>query len=178
MILLVVQCYKIASNSWYKNILPYFWFLVENVNDFSSKEAMERNGWSFMDIGGGKWSEDSVFSSGDKFCKDVTSASYCGYKYPGDGVVSYTFPYPGTATLMYGQSWDTGSVHVKKNGKEIDSRRTRGSSSVTFDFTSGDILNIVELGNSVINIHQLTLTRSGEKKTKSISLLTSYFLLL
>ena len=117
---------------------------------------MKRNGWSFT------WNDGYAFwPNNNDYCKDVPSTSYCGFQYPGDGVVSYTFHYTGTGTLNYGQSWGTGSVQVKKNGNEIDSRQSRGLSSVTFDFTSGDVLKVVELGNSVINIHQLTLIPSG-----------------
>lgn len=79
-------------------------------------------------------------------------------------MLSYTFSYSGTATLQYGQSWDTGSVHVKKNDEEIDSRSNRGSSNAIFEFSSGDVLKILELG-SVINIDKLTLEKSGKKKT-------------
>ena len=74
---------------------------------------MINHGWNF------DWNDPYVFLSSDKYCKDLPSASYCGFKYPGNGMLSYTFPYGGRATLEYGQSWDSGSVHVKKNEVEI-----------------------------------------------------------
>ena len=134
-----------------------FSFLVEDVNDFSSKEAMESNGWVFNLDG------DHVFVRGGKFCRNVLSTSYCGFVHPQDLTLSYTFSYSGTANLQYGQSWDKGSVHVKKNNEEIDSRSSRGSSNTTFAFSLGDVLHIIELGASVINIHKLSLQKSCEK---------------
>ena len=119
---------------------------------------MENNGWVFNLDG------PNVFIRGGKFCRDVLSTSYCGFVHPKDLTLSYTFSYSGIATLQYGQSFDSGSVHVKKNNEEIDSRSSRGSSTITFAFSSGDVLHIMELGGSVINIHKHSLEQSGEKK--------------
>jgi hypothetical protein len=125
---------------------------------------MIKHGWVF------NWNDAYVFLSGDnRYCKSVPSTSYCGFKYPGDGMISYTFSYDGTATLEYGHSSDRGSVHVKKNDVEIDSRDTRGSSTTTFDFFAGDTLTITELG-SVMNIHTLSLQRSNETSSNDIAL--------
>ena len=119
---------------------------------------MEKEGWVF------NWNDQYVISPDSTYCQNVPSTSYCGFRYPGDGMISYTFSYSGTATLEYGQSWDTGSVHIMKNDEEIDSRINRGSSSTTFDFSSGDVLQIKELGNSVINIDKLSLRKLGKKE--------------
>ena len=132
---------------------------------------MINHGWNF------DWNDPYVFLSSDKYCKDLPSASYCGFKYPGNGMISYTFPYGGRATLEYGQSWDSGSVHVKKNEVEIDSRNTRGSSTTKFDFVAGDTLAIEELG-SVINIHKLTLRRFSPGKSNFESKYYCYLLML
>ena len=135
------------------------------MTNFSSKAAMEHEGWHF------EWSDNYVFLSGTKlsgtYCKGVPSTSYCGFTHPNDGTISYIFSYSGTATLQYGQSWHKGSVRVMKNDKVIDSMSSAGSSSKTFDFSSGDVLKIEEV-NSVINIHKLTLTHSdsGDEKAK------------
>ena len=149
---------EITSIYYPVTAMPCVLFLDEYLTDFSSKEAMEREGWVF------DWDDQYVFSPGAQFCKDVLSTSYCGFSSAGDGMISYTFSYSGTATLQYGQSWDTGSVHIKKNDEEIDSRTTRGSSNVIFDFSSGDVLKILELDVSVINIDKLTLEKRGKKK--------------
>ena len=132
---------------------------------------MINHGWNF------DWNDPYVFLSSDKYCKDLPSASYCGFKYPGNGMISYTFPYGGRATLEYGQSWDSGSVHVKKNEVEIDSRNTRGSSTTKFDFVAGDTLAIEELG-SVINIHKLTLRRFSPGNSNFESKYYCYLLML
>lgn len=74
------------------------------------------------------------------------------------GVVSYTFSASGTGTLSYGQSWHRGSVHVYMNNEELGSRNTRGTSDLEIVFGPGDVLQIKELGDSIINIHSLCLT--------------------
>lgn len=124
---------------------------------------MEGNGWEF------NWDDGNVFWPGDRFCKDVPSTSYCGFKWPGAGVVSYTFSAHGRGTLGYGQSWDRGSVHVYMNNKELGSRRARGTSNLEIEFWPGDVLRIMEHGDSIINIHSLCLTLD---KGISISLLS------
>ena len=90
---------------------------------------MEQGGWSFS------WNDGYIFWPGDQFCGDyysVPSTSYCGFQYPGDGEISYTFTSSGTADLRYGQSWYAGSVHVKKNEEELDSRNTIGISDIRY----------------------------------------------
>ena len=121
---------------------------------------MKNNGWIFNDI----FNKDaSVYNANAaEYCKDVPSTSYCGYAWPGDLMISYVFSYSGIATLHYGQSWIYGSIRVKKNNVEIDSRSTQGSSTTEFVFSSGDVLQIVEHDQTVINIHSLTLRKSGE----------------
>ena len=117
---------------------------------------MEQGGWKFS------WNYDFIFWRVDnaQFC-DVPSTSFCGGKYPGVGEISYTFTYSGSANVRYGQSHHAGSVHVKKNEEEVDSRNTIGTSDITFDFSAGDVLTIYEIGESVMSIHSLTLTQSG-----------------
>ena len=120
---------------------------------------MESNGWV---IG---WNSNHAFLKGGRVCENVPSTSYCGYRYPGVGVVSYTFSASGTGTLIYGHSWRGGSIHVFLNDKEIGSRSTRGRATVSFSFSAGDILQIKEFGESVINIHSLC-TSSQTQGTK------------
>ena len=136
--------------------LASFFISVEEISDFSSQEAMESIGLVS--------DNNFEFSTDPLFCKDVPSTSYCGYKYPGDGTLSYTFSYSGIATLRYGQSVDQGSVHVKKNDEEIDSISSLGTSIITFAFSPNDVLQIVEMGDSVINIHHVAIKRSCEKQ--------------
>jgi hypothetical protein len=135
-----------------------FFFLVEFEygNDFSSKAAMEKEGWIFSH------NDKNVFIQGGKFCKDLPVTSYCGFMHPGDLMVSYKFSYSGSATLKYGRSFAFGCVQVKKNNVKIASRCSPGSSITTFAFISGDVIQLVEVDRSVINIHFLTLTRGSK----------------
>lgn len=109
---------------------------------------MESNGWIF------EWNDGSVFRPRGTYCNNVPPKSYCGYRYPGEGVLSYLFTTSGTGTLNYGQSWDRGSVHVFLNNVKLGSRSTRGTSVLNFSYETGDIIRIKET-KSVININSL-----------------------
>ena len=125
------------------------------LTDFTSKVAMENQGWVFG------WNDQNVFAPGGSYCLGVPLTSYCGFTSPGDLIISYTFSNNGVATLGYGQSWDSGYVTVSINNVVIDSRNARGASEITFDYNAGDILRIIELGESVINIHGLFMKSKG-----------------
>ena len=120
--------------------------ISECLNDFSSKEAMEANGWVFG------WNDKYVFRPAGSYCNNVPTTSYCGFRYPGEGVLSYTFPDSGTVTLSYGHSWNRGSVDVYMNDEKLESLTSRGTSDLTISYSAGDKLQIKEI-NSVINIH-------------------------
>ena len=120
---------------------------------------MEDEGWVF------DWDDQYMFLPlGGNYCKDVPSKSYCGFRYPGSGTISFTFRNGenGVATLLYGRNWDGGEnpISVSKNDVVIDSRDTRGDSEIKFDYSAGDILRITE-NYSVINIHSLVMKSSG-----------------
>ena len=121
--------------------------ISECLNDFSSKEAMEANGWVFG------WNDNYVFRPAGSFCNNVPTTSYCGFRHPGEGVLSYTFPDSGTVTLSYGHSWNSGSVHVYMNDEKLESLTSRGTSDLTISYSAGDKLQIKEHPDSVINIH-------------------------
>ena len=123
---------------------------------------MELGGWIFSKDDGSEWTQAEAWwrPRNDQYCR-VPWTSYCGFAYPGNGMLSYTFTFSGTADFRYGQSWHKGSVHVKKNEEEISSLDNTGSSDVTFDFSAGDVLEIYEIEESVFNIHSLVLTKSG-----------------
>ena len=130
--------------------------MATELNDFSTKIIMEADGWTF------NCNDKHVFSPGVEYCKDVPTTSYCGFCRTGNGTISYTFSNAGKAKLIYGQSWDKGSINVKKNNMVIDIRGTRGTSTASFDYASGDVLKIEGIGDSVINIHNITLTPRGK----------------
>ena len=111
---------------------------------------MESKGWSFS------WNDDYVFRPEGDFCDNVPLTSYCGFKAnKAEGVISYTFSYPGTAVLSYGHSWAKGTVRVDLNHQKLGLRRARGTSDIVFNYSAGDILQIMEKDASVINIHYL-----------------------
>ena len=106
---------------------------------------MKSNGWSFG------WTDAYTFWNKEQsgtYCKGVPKTSYCGWRSPGDGIVSFLFTSSGSAALYYGQSWNFGSIQIKLKGKEIAKISSIGSSITTFDFVSDDVLEIVELEGS------------------------------
>ena len=145
----ILLCYDDVSTS--------IIILAARLIDFTSKEAMEDEGWVF------DWDDQYMFlPPGGNYCKDVPSKSYCGFRYPGHGTISFTFRNGenGVATLLYSQTWGENSISVSKNDVVIDSRDTHGDFEITFDYSAGDILRITEI-ESVINIHGLFMKSSG-----------------
>ena len=110
---------------------------------------MESNGWVFA------WNDDYVFLKGGPYCVNVPSTSYCGFRYPGVAVISFTFSTSGTATLIFGNNMTYGSVKAFLNDKELGSRNGRGITTLLFTFSAGDTLQIKEFGEGVIIINSL-----------------------
>ena len=138
------------------------------VKYFPTKEVMKQEGWKFS------WNLGEVFqpkltqtkrglsdptARRRKFCKGVPYTSYCGFNEFGDGTISFTFPKSGTAELKYGQSYNKGSVHVRKNNVEISLRSSPGTSNLTFEVSTGDILEIEEK-DSIINMYYLLVNET------------------
>ena len=117
---------------------------------------MESKGWSFS------WNDQWMFRpTGADFCGNIPLTSYCGFQYPGDGEISYTFTTSGTGDLSYGHSWTVGLVKVYLNDEELGYRNTRGTSNLQFEHSVGDVLRIKELQNAVMNIHFLCTSSTG-----------------
>ena len=76
-------------------LIPFF---VQDVNNFTSIEAMKNNGWSFG------WTDSYTFVNKQQrgtYCKDVPSTSYCGFKNAAaNGVVSFTFSHVVTEIIQ------------------------------------------------------------------------------
>jgi len=131
---------------------------VIRIDDFSSKAAMISDGWVFVNEHPGL---DFIATRPSHFCQGVPDASFCGFAFPAELALQYTFSTTGKAVFDWGQSWAGGSVRIYKNGVEIDSRFSNGAQTTEFDVSTGDVLEIRELGITVINIHSLTITSNG-----------------
>merc|ERR1719499_1822016 len=131
---------------------------VIRIDDFSSKAAMISDGWVFVNEHPGF---DFIGARPSHFCAGVPEKSFCGFAHPAELALQYTFSTAGKAVFEWGQSWNGGSVVVYKNGIEIDSRSMNGAQTTELDVSAGDILEIRELGISVINIHSLTITSTA-----------------
>ena len=139
------------------------------MEDFSSKKAMESSGWEFK-------GDDYLFRPDERlklFCEDVPLNSYCGSRISGDGVISFPFYTSGRGVLSYGQSWQSGSVHVYLNDEEIQSINFTDTSSVSFNFSSGDVIRLKE-SSTYINIHALCYSPTHD----SIGMSSNYYMIL
>jgi len=103
---------------------------MTNVNSFGSKTTMESAGWAF------NWNDAYTFTlDRGRFCPNVPSASYCGFRYPGDGSISLTLSGSGTVTVDYGNSYPNGVVTLYLNNEAIDSASaSRPSKTKEFAF--------------------------------------------
>ena len=139
----------------------YFFIETHKLKYFSTKKVMETQGWKFSWIHGTifvkKLAKSNIKDPAGrwrKLCKGVPFTSYCGFNEFGDGKISYTFSELGMAELKYGQSKDNGSIHARKNDIEISSRNKTGTTNISFEACSGDVLEIEEK-DSIINMHYL-----------------------
>ena len=96
-------------------------------DSFSSKSEMESKGWVF------DWNDEYVFRP--QLCSNVPLTSYCGFRFPGDGEISFAFSSNGRGNLTYGQSYAQGSVHVYMNNQELGSTNSITTSSISFEYS-------------------------------------------
>ena len=130
---------------------------------------MESSGWKFL-------GDDYLFRPDERltnYCEDVPLNSYCGSRISADGIISFSFNTSGRGALSYGQSSEHGSVHVYLNGEEIESISYAGSSSISFNFSSGDVLRIKEQF-AYMNIHALCTTPTHD----SLGILLNCYIIL
>ena len=118
------------------------------LNDTSSKENMEQNGWIF----------DITKHKQDKYIVHCGDDSWFGHSaYWEEGSVSATFKGSGAADLVYGNCWMNHNVDVYLNQQKISfasGGQTR--KEVTFSFVKGDILKLQEDG-AIIKIYSLEI---------------------
>jgi hypothetical protein len=87
----------------------------------------------------------------------VRSTSYCGFASSSRNLgVSFVFSDSGRGRLKYGNSWKSGYVNVYMNKVKIGSVKDRRSSTITFEYSTGDVLLVKEI-NAIITIDSLGL---------------------
>eukprot|EP00038_Savillea_parva_P001181 m.102046 g.102046 ORF g.102046 m.102046 type:complete len:428 (+) comp10422_c0_seq1:52-1335(+) len=126
-----------------------------NINDFSSRAAMEASGWVFG------WDDayDFLQLPNAQFCNGVPSTSYCGFQHPGDSLISLTLDGTGQATFSFGNSWAGGTVSAALNGIVLASANPRNLTvNVTFNFSPGDVLTLTEAPTAVHSINGITFS--------------------
>jgi co-chaperonin GroES (HSP10) len=131
--------------------------------DFSSEELMQSNGYSFSHPD----YEHSFIAAGtgdrSTFCTGVPDTSYCGFAYPGDGVLSVTIAEAGEVDVEYGSTYSstTQYVTVDLNGVEVDrvtglGRNVDNRATYSMNVEAGDVVSFSEYGDTVINVHRFT----------------------
>merc|ERR1719499_689359 len=126
------------------------------INDFSSKAAMQRAGWSWNLHNPWDFIKDN-----SAFCNGAPTSAYCGFTHPGDLTLSYTFKQSGRIQIDWGQSWASGQVVLRVNGIEIDSMNSIGRKTTEFDVSSGDVLEVAEVNLSIIVMYDIIFTSDG-----------------
>merc|ERR1719499_2277922 len=126
------------------------------INDFSSKAAMQRAGWSWNLHNPWDFIKDN-----SAFCNGAPTSAYCGFTHPGDLTLSYKFKQSGRIQIDWGQSWASGQVVLRVNGIEIDSMNSIGRKTTEFDVSSGDVLEVAEVNLSIIVMYDIIFTSDG-----------------
>ena len=127
-----------------------------NLTKLSSKSVMMRNGWII----------DVEFSNGED--KDENNEISCqskqfyGYKEGiAVGSVSTIFKGSGKANFKYENCGKRGYVTVSLNGIELE--RIRSSySTVSFQYHTGDLLEIKEVNSTIMELHYLDIMDGGK----------------
>jgi hypothetical protein len=133
---------------------------VKQLNDFSSKAAMEAAGWQFS------WDNRLTFKP-EKNRYDLSGqvpwTAYWGLDNPFDATVTLVLKGKGTMTMSFGNCWEysLGYVELFVNGVrkeiayslEIDKR-------ITMDFKNGDTIEIREY-EAVIVINDISISCWG-----------------
>merc|ERR1719499_1590610 len=128
------------------------------INDFSSKAAMQRAGWSWNLHNPWDFIKDN-----SAFCNGAPTTAFCGFTHPGDLTLSYTFKQSGRIQIDWGQSWASGQVVLRVNGIEIDSMNSIGRKTTEFDVSSGDVLEVAEVNLSIIVMYDIIFTSDGSE---------------
>jgi len=119
-------------------------------SDFSSKSAMEANGWVFS------WTGNYEFWPNTYHCDGIPSTSYCGWELTEDAVgeLSLTLNLSGYSSgwvnIDYGDNWRYSGTSLFVNGELLDSTTTT-SRTFSFAFADGDVLMLAESGVMLIN---------------------------
>lgn len=132
------------------------------VNNFNSKAEMESDGWGFSGSHASGWEFIDPLNSAarSQWCSDLPTDAYCGFL-PGSEKlsVSYTFSKSGSATIQWGTTLP-GQLQLLLNSIILNTRNEIGQQLDSFQFAAGDILEVKEIGASVINIYELTIESS------------------
>merc|ERR1719499_778147 len=126
------------------------------INDFSSKAAMQSAGWS--------WNLHNLWDfikDNSAFCNGAPTSAYCGFAHPGDLTLSYTFKKAGRIQIEWGQSWASGQVVIRANGVEIDSMNSIGRKTSEFGVSTGDVLEVAEVNLSIMVMYDIVFTPDG-----------------
>ena len=142
-------------------IINMLWYLIKGCLDrglslLTSKQVMHENGWIF----------DVAESMPFRYTAKCSKNSWFGFT--GDnpvGFVSTIFKGSGKATLNYGNCYSTGVVKVYVN----NFLRSKASANVkhkmvTFEYSKGDVLKILEINTAIIKLNSLELDCRGTKQ--------------
>ena len=106
-------------------------------------KIMEKNGWIF------NMSHQDMAYLSDR-CGDDT---WYGFEIGnGVGSVQVSFKGSGNATLVFGNCWDSGEVISYLNVNTLAHAKANEFKTVSFPFTIGDILKIIEEGIAIIKL--------------------------
>jgi len=140
--------------------------------DFSSLEVMQSNGYNFSHPD----QDTSYIAPGTEYrgtyCMSIPDTSYCGWAYPGDGVVSITMAEAGEVDIEYGSMYSTSDQYVTLhlNGAEVDrvigaGRGVDNRGTYSMNVQAGDVVSFSEYGDTVINVHRFTFKEGLHVRT-------------
>ena len=128
------------------------------LTDLTSRVEMENSGWTFTPNINNKGSGAGL----EAILKACSAGTWYGWAGSGNGKTSATFVGSGRATLDYGNCWISGTVNVYLNDVIIATSPINSpSQTITFHFSSNDVLSVEEVGFGVIKINSLVVNCRG-----------------
>ena len=134
-----------------------------HLTDITSRDIMEANGWVFENLTSNiSYCMPSRPTIKEK-CRGENGTHWYGWGCGKNvGAVSITFKGSGTATLNYGNCWDSGRVNVYLNNVKVSYSLPGTTEMYRFPYNDGNELKIMdEEGNAIINIFDITFNCKG-----------------
>ena len=102
------------------------------------------------------WVIDCDRPTDNAYSANCGTATWYGWKHGPEGSISATLKGSGKVTVSFGNCYSQGGVKATLNGKLIRQANAYQIIDTSFDYSSGDVLKLEEVGYSIIKLYSIT----------------------